>query len=373
HSTTTDGLDEGSANKYYSTQLFAADLAGTTTDALAQGSTNLYFTTTTNDYWGSQRAGTSITWSSGFDLDATGNWTGTLDGWEGNLLFNVTSTQMASDDFGDFSCDGTDQGCTLDIITGGSNWQFLTVNAITPTSTAVGIIINASSTINHNLTVGTSTALYVDSGNGRVGIGTINPPELLTVEGVLAFGETTIPATTANYGKLYVKNTGSLYFLDESGTETLIAGQERSLFYAYDTTGDIDISAGWTDITLDTEVREDTAFTHSVDSAEITINTDGWYEITYHISTYITSGTGGNSWQATAIDNISTTSITYIPVNNMATTTTSAGDYYVWFSSSMEGSANNSRLYVSLFLDDTWIDHTEREIFLPNAITGTSL
>ncbi|KKM14650.1 hypothetical protein LCGC14_1704010, partial [marine sediment metagenome] len=129
-------------------------------------------------------------------LTKTGNWTGVLDGWEGSLLFNVTSTQMTNDDFGDFSCDGTDQGCTLDISTGGSNWQFLTVNAIRPTSTAVGIIINASSTINHNLTVGTSTALYVDSGNGRVGIGTTTPAEALEVVGSIKLDDEIMGVTS---------------------------------------------------------------------------------------------------------------------------------------------------------------------------------
>ncbi|MBI3632263.1 MAG: hypothetical protein HY225_02345 [Candidatus Vogelbacteria bacterium] len=43
NATTTDALTQGSSNKYYSTLLFATDLAGTTTDALAGGSTNKYF------------------------------------------------------------------------------------------------------------------------------------------------------------------------------------------------------------------------------------------------------------------------------------------------------------------------------------------
>jgi hypothetical protein len=43
HATTTDALAEGAVHKYYSTSLFAHDLAGTTTTALAEG-TNLYFT-----------------------------------------------------------------------------------------------------------------------------------------------------------------------------------------------------------------------------------------------------------------------------------------------------------------------------------------
>ena len=41
---TTDNLAQGSTNKYYSTLLFAADLAGTTTNALKEGGSNLYFT-----------------------------------------------------------------------------------------------------------------------------------------------------------------------------------------------------------------------------------------------------------------------------------------------------------------------------------------
>ena len=41
---TTDALAQGSTNKYYSTNLFANDLAGTTTDAVHEGSTNLFFT-----------------------------------------------------------------------------------------------------------------------------------------------------------------------------------------------------------------------------------------------------------------------------------------------------------------------------------------
>ncbi len=65
---------------------------------------------------------------------------------------------------------------------GSSNWQFIGANAIRPTTT-VGIIVNASSTFNNNLTVGTSTALFVDSGNGNVGIGTVRPTSKLTING----------------------------------------------------------------------------------------------------------------------------------------------------------------------------------------------
>ncbi|MDO8302892.1 MAG: kelch repeat-containing protein, partial [Sedimentisphaerales bacterium] len=62
-----------------------------------------------------------------------------------------------------------------------SNWQYIGTNAIRPTST-VGIIVSASSTFAGNLTVGTSTALFVDSGNGYVGIGTAAPNNLLQIQ-----------------------------------------------------------------------------------------------------------------------------------------------------------------------------------------------
>lgn len=42
--TTTDAIAEGATNKYYSTLLFSGSLAGTTTDALAEGGTNRYYT-----------------------------------------------------------------------------------------------------------------------------------------------------------------------------------------------------------------------------------------------------------------------------------------------------------------------------------------
>jgi hypothetical protein len=49
YATTTDGLAQGSTNKYYSTLLFASSLAGTTTDALPQGGTNKYWSNTLFD------------------------------------------------------------------------------------------------------------------------------------------------------------------------------------------------------------------------------------------------------------------------------------------------------------------------------------
>jgi len=80
------------------------------------------------------------------------------------------------------------------------------------------------------------------------------------------------------------------------GGSPLLADQNS--FYAYDAAGDIDITSGWTNITLDTEVKEDSSYTHATDSEVITFNEDGWYEITYDIGTYITSGGARTSSRA---------------------------------------------------------------------------
>ena len=62
----------------------------------------------------------------------------------------------------------------------------------------------------------------------------------------------------------------------------------NQLFYTYSVAGDIDISAGWTDLWYDTEDTKDSIYTFSNDK-EITVGTTGLYEINYSVSTYITT------------------------------------------------------------------------------------
>ncbi|KKT17556.1 MAG: hypothetical protein UV98_C0006G0021, partial [Parcubacteria group bacterium GW2011_GWB1_43_6] len=79
-----------------------------------------------------------------------------------------------------------------------SNWQYIGVNAIRPTST-VGIIVSASSTFAGNLSVGTSTTLFVDSGNNLVGIASSTPNEQLSVAGnIMGSGNMVLYGTAAS-------------------------------------------------------------------------------------------------------------------------------------------------------------------------------
>ncbi|MES2931065.1 MAG: helix-turn-helix domain-containing protein, partial [Patescibacteria group bacterium] len=84
----TSDLAEGS-NQYYTLARFASALAGTTTDALAEGSTNQYYTNARAR--SALSAGSGITYSTStgaIALNASGDWTGTFDGQEGSYYLD---------------------------------------------------------------------------------------------------------------------------------------------------------------------------------------------------------------------------------------------------------------------------------------------
>lgn len=63
-----------------------------------------------------------------------------------------------------------------------------------------------------------------------------------------------------------------------------------TIFSAYDAAGDITISGSETDITWDTENIKDSGYTHSADSAEITVGATGDYRISVDLTVYNSSG-----------------------------------------------------------------------------------
>lgn len=81
-------------------------------------------------------------------------------------------------------------------------------------------------------------------------------------------------------------------------------------------------------------------------------------------------GSGTPPTQVTATADDSTTSTTDVVVSGM-TMTPGAGDYVVWFSSSVENSAGTDDQFVSLYLDGTQLAHTERQATVDSSIPGS--
>jgi hypothetical protein len=71
---------------------------------------------------------------------------------------------------------------------------------------------------------------------------------------------------------------------------------DQDILQVYDLAGDININAGWTDITMDSERIVDAAYTHS--NGEITFNQAGKYTVSYYITTRISSGSGRTDSEA---------------------------------------------------------------------------
>jgi hypothetical protein len=74
-------------------------------------------------------------------------------------------------------------------------------------------------------------------------------------------------------------------------------------FWGYDVGGGINIDAGWTDISLDTEGYKDNEFIHASNSPAIELDEDGVYQITYYVTTNtVFGGTRSDSEARLLID-----------------------------------------------------------------------
>lgn len=65
--------------------------------------------------------------------------------------------------------------------------------------------------------------LFWDVSSSELGVGTSSPNELLTLDGILSLGEQSSPSNTAGYGKVWYSTSSDLRFMDEGGTEAIVA------------------------------------------------------------------------------------------------------------------------------------------------------
>ncbi len=126
-----------------------------------------------------------------------------------------------------------------------------------------------------------------------------------TFSGLTTLGSGMVLGNTSQATAGAMRWTGS-DFEGYNGSEwvSLTAGSDAGLgllalgmFHAYDSIGGVSIAGTWVDLTLNQQVRSDDQFTHTSGTAPITIDENGWYEITYNIST---DATGGGNSNATA-------------------------------------------------------------------------
>ncbi len=93
-------------------------------------------------------------------------------------------------------------------------------------------------------------------------------------------------------GRVIPSTNGQYIVTDSTQNEGIRFIDLPSYFSAYDNVGGIDVSAGWTDITWDTERRKDGIYTHTADSAVITINKTTDFIFSFDFGCDMTSSSG---------------------------------------------------------------------------------
>ena len=108
----------------------------------------------------------------------------------------------------------------------GSTWSTTTGNLTLLAGGASSVILkpgtDSASAIQFQNAAGTAL-LTADTTNGRLVVGVATAIEKLTIGGAVALQETTAPAGTTGYGKLYVNSTDhALHFVNNTGTDTAL-------------------------------------------------------------------------------------------------------------------------------------------------------
>lgn len=73
------------------------------------------------------------------------------------------------------------------------------------------------------------------------------------------------------------------------------SSSNSSIFAAYNAAGGQSLGGSWVDLIWDNQDRIDADYSHTLGSALITINTAGWYEISFDVSTQCPSGSNTRS------------------------------------------------------------------------------
>jgi hypothetical protein len=82
------------------------------------------------------------------------------------------------------------------------------------------------------------------------------------------------------------------WYVDDQIADVVASGVYNAYFDAYDSSGDTDVTSGWTDIPFDTDREKTSDFTHDTVSApsEIIINTTGTYVVVARVTIYQSAG-----------------------------------------------------------------------------------